>query len=101
MKMEKKKILFTALLCTLMLVKVSALHAYFHTDNCDDSIENCAACDLAIESQQAQFIDIDVISEAVIRNFDLPISEDHFIAIDVIAEDEPSYYYQNRPPPVC
>ncbi|MFP2997812.1 hypothetical protein ABN763_18005 [Spongiivirga sp. MCCC 1A20706] len=98
--MEKKKILFTALLCALMLVKVSALHAYFHADNCDDSIENCIACDLAIESQQAQFIDIDVINDDVVPKFNFPSEEDHLVPLVLIIENNPSYYHQNRPPPV-
>ncbi|NER19032.1 hypothetical protein [Spongiivirga citrea] len=99
MKIDKKKILFSAALFALMLVKVSAFHVYAHDDASKASIENCNTCDLAIENQQAQFAEIDLFDDVIITNFDFTTKEDHFIAVVLIAENEPSYYFQNRPPP--
>lgn len=99
MKTDKKKILFSFLLLTLMIVKVSAFHTYFHSDDSNTSIENCNTCDIAIENQQAQFAEIELFDHTVITNFDFTTKEDHFIAVLLIADNEPSYYFQNRPPP--
>lgn len=46
------KILSLILFTALMLIKVSSLHVYTHVDDESELIENCDACELAIESQQ-------------------------------------------------
>jgi len=101
MQIDKKKILFSFVLFSLILVKVSAFHVYFHSEDSNVSIENCTTCDLAIENQQAQSAEIKLLEEAIMINFDFLSKDDHFIAVDWIAENELTYYHQNRPPPVA
>jgi len=40
-----------------MFFKVSSVHVYVHQDDDTDQIENCSICELAIENQQAEFLD--------------------------------------------
>ncbi|AZQ58235.1 hypothetical protein EJ994_05190 [Maribacter sp. MJ134] len=56
--MEKKFISnsIAFLLFALMVLKVSSFHVYTHEDTTQDSVENCAICDLAIENPDIDFI---------------------------------------------
>lgn len=41
---------------TLLLIKVSAFHAYYHTDDDCNHIENCKYCELATENQDTEHV---------------------------------------------
>ena len=57
MKREKFKCLSVLVLLFVVVLKVSSFHVFTHQDNASDTIKNCAICDLAIENQDAEFVD--------------------------------------------
>lgn len=99
MQFDKKKILFSLALFTLMMVKVSAFHVYMHDDASKAEIENCSTCDLAIEQQQTEFVSIDFPVEINTPLTNSPLVTQNFNSVFLLLEKQLSYYHQNRPPP--
>lgn len=84
--------LFTAIL----LIKVSALHAYSHNDS--DDIKDCTTCTLSLENQQDDLIDFNVASEIYLNSFsefDKDMDEYESIYSDTFIP----YFLFGRPPP--
>ncbi|WP_139063645.1 hypothetical protein [Flagellimonas eckloniae] len=80
-----------------MLVKVSALHVYSHTDCDEDKIESCAVCDLALETQDTGFLD--VTQPVVSTQSCFTYSESCFDIVNTDFTSSLSFNLFSRPPP--
>ncbi|NKI32198.1 hypothetical protein [Croceivirga thetidis] len=91
------KILFSFALMVLMLLKVSAIHIYEHSEE-DSGHEECHLCELAMENQVAELelqpdfrISPEVISHIdIVKTFGQPKTK--------VATTNKSYFFL-RPPP--
>ncbi len=81
-----------------MVLKVSSFHVYTHQDDAQDTIENCAVCDVAIENQDLDFL-FPSPQATVNSTFDYATYEQPVIKDLVV----PSFLLRNsffgRPPP--
>lgn len=85
-------------LFALMVLKVSSFHVYTHQDNTQDSVENCAICDLAIENQNQDLIyptqQVTLSPTGVYLVYEQPVLKNLVV---------PSFFLRNRffgrPPP--
>jgi len=81
-----------------MILKVSSFHAYAHQDDAQDTIENCAICDVATENEDVDFLfpasQISIPSTVDFSYVTLPVTNKLVV---------PSFFLRNnffgRPPP--
>ena len=82
----------------LMFVKISALHVYSHIgDDCDDEIENCASCEIAMEHQQSVLSvpEVPELNNVILTEYNTNIA---FEITASVLKAIPSDFY-SRPPP--
>ncbi|WP_422351401.1 hypothetical protein [Flagellimonas sp.] len=94
---DLKKIFVFLLFATLMLVKVSALHVYSHQDGETHEIENCAICEIALESQQSNFEITGKVMIPEVNTFF--ITEEVEFQYQINVPIPSSHFFFSRPPP--
>ncbi|MEL6916453.1 MAG: hypothetical protein AAFO99_01860 [Bacteroidota bacterium] len=83
----------------LMFVKVSAFHVYTHDDAEEDTVDNCALCDMAMDIQQSVTFVPTPISISTIDTF-VYLSESPLIQHQVAnVNDIHCHSILSRPPP--
>lgn len=98
METRSKKLIFSILLFTLMIFKVSSFHVYAHQDETENKIENCSICDIVSLNQENQFTTSKEIYLPEARFYFIPYIKNYESKVNTTASIVPRSFYC-RPPP--